>query len=121
MERSLKEDQKYLQKEQETHLERFIKQRSQSRKNESERVQQTIGVPKRQHYEKHEDDERQDHNTYTPFKFRHNQGNNRVQIEAQVCCAHETEEEQNKQIQMSEGDDRQGVTQRDAHTESDYG
>ena len=47
-------------------------------KNESERVQQTIGVPKRQYYEKHEDDERQDHNTYTPFEFRHNQENNRV-------------------------------------------
>ena len=121
LERSPKEDQKYLQKEQETHLERFLKQKSQSRNNESERVQQTIGVPKRQHYEKHEDDERQDHNTYTPFEFRHNQGNNIVQIEAQVCCAHEAEEKRNKQIQMSEGDDSQGVTQKDAHTESDYG
>ena len=28
--------------------------------------------------EKHKDDERQDHNTYTLFEFRHNQGNNKV-------------------------------------------
>ena len=42
-------------------------------------------------------------------------------IEAQVCCVHETEEERNKQIQKIEGDDSQEVTQRDAHTESDYG
>ena len=111
----------YLYKEQETHLERFLKQRRQSGKNESERVQQTIDIPKRQHYKKHKDGERQDHNTYILFEFRHNQGNNKVQIEAQVCCVHEAEEERNKQIQMSEGDDSQGVTQRDAHTESDYG
>ena len=70
--RSPKEDQKYLQKEQETHLERFLKQRRQLGKNESEKVQQTIGVPKRQYYEKHEDDKRQDHNTYTLFEFRYN-------------------------------------------------
>ena len=121
MEKGPKEDQKYLQKEQETHLEKFLKQRRQLGKNESERVQQIISVPKRQHYEKHEDDERQDHNTYTFFEFRHNQGNNKVQIEAQVCCVHEAEEERNKQIQKIEGDDSQEVTQRDAHTESDYG
>ena len=120
MERSPKEDKKYLQKEHETHLERFLKQRRQSGKNESERVQQTIGILKRQYYEKHEDDERQDHNTYILFKFCHNQGNNKVQIKSQVCYAHEAEEERNK-IQKSEGDDSQRVTQRDAHTESDYG
>ena len=108
--RSPKKDQKYLQKEQETHLEIFLKQRRQSGKNESERVQQTIGVPKRQHYEKHKDDERQDYNTYTLFEFCHNQGNNKVQIETQVYCAHEAEEERNKQIQRSKGDDDQGMT-----------
>ena len=93
LEKGPKDDQKYLQKEQETHLEKFLKQRRQLGKNESERFQQIIGVPKRQYCEKHEDDERQDHNTYTFFEFRYNQGNNKVQIEAQVCCVHEAEEE----------------------------
>ena len=74
-------------------------------KNESKRVQQIIDVPKRQHYKKHEDDERQDHNTYTLFEFHHNQGNNKVYIEAQVCYVHEAEEVRNKQIQKIEGDD----------------
>ena len=32
-------------------------------------------VPKRQHCGRYEDDERQDHNTDTPFKFRHIQEN----------------------------------------------
>ena len=40
-------------------------------------------VPKRQHCGRHEDDERQDHNTDTPFEFRHSQGNNKVLTEAQ--------------------------------------
>ena len=121
LEKGPKEDQKYLQKEEETYLEKFLKQRRQLGKNKSERVQQIIGVPKGQHYEKHENDERQDYNTYTLFEFRYNQENNKVQIEAQVCCVHEAEEERNKQIQKIEGDDSQEVTQRDAHTESDYG
>ena len=33
---------------------------------------------KRQHYGKHEDNERQDHNIDTPFKFRHSHGNNKI-------------------------------------------
>ena len=47
LEKGPKEDKKYLQKEQETHLEKFLKQRRQLGKNESERVQQIIGVTKR--------------------------------------------------------------------------
>ena len=107
--RSLKEDQEYLQKKHETRLERFLKQKRQLRKSDIKRVQQTSGVPIRQHYGKHENNEKQDHNTDTSFEFRHSQGNNKVQIKAQVCCAHETEEERNKQIRRSEGDDSQGV------------
>ena len=67
-------------------------------KKKSERVQQIISVPKKQHYKKYEDNERHNHNIDTFFEFRHNKGNNKVQIEAQVCYAHEAEEKENKQI-----------------------
>ena len=39
----------------------------------------------------------------------------------EFVCVHEAKEEQNKQIKKIEGDDSQEVTQRDAHTKSDYG
>ena len=105
----------------ETHIEYIQERYKMTSAQKAERVQKIIDVPKRQHYEKHEVYERQDHNTDTLFEFCHNQGNNRVQIEAQVCCVHEAEEEQNKQIQKIKSGDSQEVTQRDAYTESDYG
>ena len=40
-----------------------------------------------------EEDERQDHNTDTPFEFRYSQENNKALTEAQVCYAHVVEEE----------------------------
>ena len=49
-------------------------------------------VPKRQHCGRYEDDERQDHNTDTPFKFRHSQENNKALTEAQVYYAYVAEE-----------------------------
>ena len=62
-----------------------------------ERARQRGNVPKRQHCWRYEDDERQDHNTDTPFKFCHSQENNKVLTEAQVCYAHVAEEERNRQ------------------------
>ena len=75
----------------------------------------------RQYCEKYEDDERQDHNTDTPFKFRHSQENNKTLTEAQVCDAYVVEEERNKQNQRSEGGDSLEVTQKGAHMEFDFG
>ena len=79
------------------HLEKNLKQRRKIGRHESERVRQRGDVPKRQHCGRYEDDEKQDHNIDTPFKFRHSQENNKALIEAQVCYAHVAEEEQNKQ------------------------
>ena len=45
----------------------------------------------------HKDNERQDHNTDTPFEFRHSEENNKGLTEAQVCYTHVVEEELNKQ------------------------
>ena len=67
------------------------------RKHGNERARQRSDVPKRQYCGRYKDDERQDHNIDTPFKFRHSQENNKALIEAQVCYAHVAEEEQNKQ------------------------
>ena len=103
------------------HLEKDIRQRRKIRKHESERARQRSDVPKRQHYGRHKDDERQDHNTNTPFKFRHSQENNKALTEAQVCYAHMAEEERNKQNQKSEGGDSLEVTQKGAHMEFDFG
>ena len=87
----------------------------------SKRARQKGDVPKRQHCRKYEEDERQDHNTNTPFEFRYSQENNKVLTEAQVCYAHVIEEERNKQNRRSEGGDSLEVTQKDAHMEFDFG
>ena len=75
----------------------------------------------RQHFGRYEDDERQDHNTDTPFEFRQSQENNKALTEAQVCYAHVAKEERNKQNQRSEGGDSLEVTQKDAYMEFDFG
>ena len=59
----------------------------------SEGARQRSDVPKRQHCERYEDDERQDHNTYTLFEFRHSQENKKALTETQVCYAHVAKEE----------------------------
>ena len=87
------------------HLKKYLRQRRKIGRHGSERAQQRSDVPKRQHYRRHEDDERQDHNTDTPFEFRHSQENNKTLTEAQVYYAHVIKEERNKQNQMSEGGD----------------
>ena len=73
-----------------------LRQRRKRGRHGSERARQRGDVPKRQHYERYDDDERQDHNTDTPFEFRHSQENNKTLTEAQVCYAHMVKEEQNK-------------------------
>ena len=76
---------------------------------------------KKQHCGRHKDDERQDHNTNTPFEFRHSQENKKVLTKAQVCYAHVAEEEQNKWNQRSEGGDSLEVSQKGAQMEFDFG
>ena len=92
------------------HLEKDLKRRRKIGRHKSERARQRGDVPKRQHCGKHEDDERQDYNTDTPFEFRHSQENNKALTEAQVCYAHVAEEERNKQNQRSEGGDSLEMT-----------
>ena len=103
------------------HLEKDLKQRRKIGRHGSERAQQRGDVPKRQYCGKYEDDERQDHNTDTPFEFRHRQESNKALTEAQVCYAHVVEKERNKQNRKSEGGDNLEVTQKGAHMEFDYG
>ena len=79
------------------HLEKDLRQKRKIERHGSERARQSSDVPKRQHYGRHEDDERQDYNTDTPFEFCHSQENNKVLTEIQVCYAHVAEEERNKQ------------------------
>ena len=67
-------------------------------------------VPKRQHCGRYEDNERQDHNTDTPFKFHHIQENNKLWTEAQVCYARMTEEKRNRQNRRSKDCDSLKVT-----------
>ena len=102
------------------HLEKDLRQRRKIGRHESERAQQRGDVPKRQHCGRHENDERQDHNTDTPFEFRHSQENNKALTEAQVCYAHVTEEERNKQNRRSEGGYSLEVTQKGAYMEFDF-
>ena len=78
-------------------LEKDLRQRRKIGRRGSEKAQQICDVPKRQHCERYEYDERHDHNTDTPFEFRHSQENNKALTEAQVCYAHVAEEERNKQ------------------------
>ena len=75
------------------HLERDLRQRRKIGKHGSERARQRGDVPKRQYCGRYEDDERQDHNTDTPFEFGHSQENNKALTEAQVCYAHMAKEE----------------------------
>ena len=75
------------------HLEKDLRQRRKIKRHGSERARQRSDVSKRQHYGRYEDNKRQDHNTDTPFEFRHSQENNKVLTEAQVCYAHVAEEE----------------------------
>ena len=103
-----------------SHLEKDLRQRRKIRRHGSERARQRSDVPKIQHCGRHEIDERQDHNTDTPFEFRHSQENNKALTEAQVCYAHVAEEERNKQNRRSEGDDSLEVTQKSAHMEFDF-
>ena len=103
------------------HLEKDLRQRRKIGRHGSERARQRSNVPKRQHCGRHEDDERQNHNTDTPFEFHHSQENNKTLIESQVCYAHVAEKEQNKQNRRSEGGDNLEVTQKGAQMEFDYG
>ena len=91
-------------------LEKDLRKRRKIGRHRSEKARQKIDVPKRQYCGRHEDDERQDHNTNTPFEFRHSQENCKALIEAQVCYAHVVEEERNKQNRRSEGGDSLEVT-----------
>ena len=75
------------------HLEKVLRQRRKIGRHGSERAQQRGDVPKRQHFGRYKDDERQDHNTDTPFEFHHSQENNKTLTEVQVCYAHVVEEE----------------------------
>ena len=77
-------------------LEKDLRQRRKIGRHGSEKAQQKIDIPKRQHCGRHEDDERQDHNIDTPFEFHRRQENNKDLTEAQVCYAHMAEEERNK-------------------------
>ena len=92
------------------HLEKDLRQRRKIERHGSERARQRSDVSKIQHCGRHEDDERQDHNTDTPFEFHHSQENNKALTEAQVCYAHVAKEERNKQNQMSEVGDNLEVT-----------
>ena len=103
------------------HLEKDLRQMRKIERHGSERARQRSDVPKIQHYERQEDDERQDHNTNTPFEFRHSQENNKSLTGAQVCYAYVAEEERNKQNRRSEGGDSLEVTQKGAHIEFDFG
>ena len=103
------------------HLKRALKQKRKIGRHESERTRQRGNVPKRQHCGRYEDDERQDHNTNTPFEFRHSQENDKALTEAQVCYAYVVEEERNKQNRRSESGDSLEVTQKGAYMEFDFG
>ena len=103
------------------HLEKDLRQRRKIGRHGSERARQRSNVPKRQHCGRHEDDERQNHNTDTPFEFHHSQENNKALIKSQVCYAHVAEEELNKQNRRSESGDNLEVTQKGAQMEFDYG
>ena len=102
-------------------LEKYLRQRRKIRRHGSEKARQKIDILKRQHCGRHENDERQDHNTDTPFEFRHSQENNKVLIEAQVCYAHVAEEERNKQNRRSKDGDSLEVTRKGVHMEFDFG
>ena len=117
----LQKDQDQLQKEFVPHLEKDLRQRRKIGRHGSERARQRGDVLKRKYCERHDDKERQDHNTDTPFVFRHSQENNKALIEAQVCYAHMAEEERNKQNRRSEGSDSLEVTQKGAHMKFDFG
>ena len=99
-----------MQKEYVPLLEKDLRQRRKIGRHGSEKAQQKIDIPKRQNCGRHEDDERQDHNTDTLFEFHLSQENNKDLTEAQVCYAHVAEEERNKQNRMSEGGDSLEVT-----------
>ena len=103
------------------HLEKDLRKRRKIGRHGSERARQRGDVPKRQHYGRYEDNKRQDHNTDTPFEFRHSQENNKALTEAQVCYAHVAEEERNKQNRKREGGDSLKVTQKGAYMEFDFG
>ena len=60
-------------------------------------------VPKTQHDGRHEDDEKWDHSSETPFKTHNNQGNNRDEYEAGALFVYEEEERQSKHNQKPEG------------------
>ena len=102
-------------------LEKDLRQKRKIGRHGSERARQRSDVPKRQHCGRHEDDERQDHNTDTPFKFRHSQENNKALTKVQVCYTHVAEEEQNMQNRRSECGNSLEVTQKGAHMEFDFG
>ena len=102
------------------HLEKDLRQRREIGRHGSERARQRSDVPKRQHYGRYEDDERQDHNINTPFEFRYSQEKNKALTEAQVCYTHVAEEEQNKQNRRSESGNSLEVTQKGAYMEFDF-
>ena len=103
------------------HMEKDLRQKRKIGRHGSERARQRGNVPKRQHFGRYKDNERQDHNTDTPFEFHHSQENNKTLTEAQVCYAHVAEEERNKRNRRSEGGDSLEVTQKGDHVEFDFG
>ena len=92
------------------HLEKDLRQRRKIGRHKSERARQRGDVPKKQHCGRYKDNERQDHNTDTPFKFCHSLENNKALTKAQVCYAYVAAEEQNKQNQRNEGGDSLEMT-----------
>ena len=67
----LQKDQEQLQKEYVPHLEKDLRRRRKIGWHGSETARQRGDVPKKQYCGRYEDNEKQDHNTDTPFKFRH--------------------------------------------------
>ena len=101
-------------------LENDLRHRRKIGRHGNEIARQRSDVPKTQHCGRHEDDERQDHNTDTPFEFHHSQENNKALTKAQVCYAHVAKEERNKHNRMSKGGDSLELTQKGVHMEFDF-
>ena len=97
------------------HLEKDLRQRRKIGRHESEKARQKSDVLKRQYCGRHENDERQDYNTDNPFEFHHSQENNKGLTDVQVCYAHMTKKERNKQNRKSKGGDSLEVIQKGLH------
>ena len=74
-------------------------------------------VPKTQHDRRHEDDEKWDYSSETPFEIHHNQGNNKDEHEAAALFVHEEEKRQTKHNQKPEEMSSQEFDHREAQIE----